>query len=268
MRWNELTGPEFVEAVKKAEGVCLLPLGVIEKHGNHLPTGIDYMKAWHYADLAANLEPALVFPPFYTGLVNAAKFEAGTIAYETRLILDVLEATCREIARNGLKKIILVNAHGGNTIILQTFLRSQLESKRDYTVYFCAHHFGDRTLAAKERLHSETGGKSGHGGAYETAVALHLFPECVKMDNILPREAGEENQRLIEKLGPHVSTPIDWFAKHDVHLSGYGGDVTPEHGKMLCEAIAQDIADTIRNVKNDTLTPELLAEFHRKSNSV
>jgi creatinine amidohydrolase len=55
MRWNEMTAPEFSAAVEKSGGVCLLPLGVMEKHGDHLPLGVDYMKAGAYADLAAEL---------------------------------------------------------------------------------------------------------------------------------------------------------------------------------------------------------------------
>lgn len=265
MRWNEMTAPEFEEAVKKSEGVCLLPLGVIEKHGDHLPLGNDYMKAWHFADMASKIEPAVVFPPYYAGIINCGTYEPGTFALNGKLLLELLEAICAEIARNGLKKIILVNAHGGNIVLLQTFLKMQLESRRDYMVYQCLHHFGPRTIAAKEQLHKETGGISGHGGAYETAVGLYLYPDMVKMDKILPPEAGAVNPRLSNILGEDVLTPVDWHAKHPVHLSGYGGNSTEEHGKQICEMIAEDIADTIRKVKKDNLSLELMAEFFDKS---
>jgi creatinine amidohydrolase len=265
MRWNEMTSPEFEKAIRKSDGTCLLPLGVIEKHGDHLPMGIDYMKGWHFADMAAKLEPAIVFPPFYAGLVNSAKFEVGTFALPLQLLLEILDATCKEISRNGLKKIILVNSHGGNIKLLQSFLRMQLESPRDYVTYMCDIGFGERTAKAKEKMHAETKGTSAHGGAYETAVALHLFPEMVKMDKILPREAGAVDPRLKDVLGDDLTTPIDWFAKHKVHLSGYGGDVTPEHGKDICNAIAVDLADMIRKVKDDELSSELMNEFYQKS---
>jgi creatinine amidohydrolase len=265
MRWNEMTSPEFETGVKKSEGVCLLPLGVIEKHGDHLPLGIDYMKAWDFADMASELEPAVVFPPFYIGFVNSAAFEPGAVALNGRLVLDMLEATCAEIARNGLKKIILVNAHGGNVVLLQTFLKMQLERRRDYVVYQCLHHFGPRTIKAKEKLHNQTNGISGHGGAYETAVGLHLYPDMVKMDKILPPESGGENSRLKDILGEDELTPVDWYAKHPVHLSGYGGKSTDEHGKEICEMIAEDIADTVRKVKKDNLSLKLMKEFFDKS---
>ncbi|OGV35581.1 MAG: hypothetical protein A2020_07210 [Lentisphaerae bacterium GWF2_45_14] len=265
MRWNEMTSPEFEVAVKKSEGVCLLPLGVLEKHGDHLPLGIDYMKAWDFADMASKLEPAVVFPPFFVGFVTAAAFEPGAFALKGKLVLEVLEATCTEIARNGFNKIILVNAHGGNVVLLQTFLKMQLESRRDYMIYQCLHHFGPRTIKAKEKLHKETGGTSGHGGAYETAVGLFLYPEMVKMDKILPREIGGENPRLMNILGGDILTPMDWYAKHPVHLSGYGGKSTCEYGKEVCEMIAEDIGETIRKVKSDDLSLALMKEFFDKS---
>jgi creatinine amidohydrolase len=265
MRWNELTASDFAQGVKQCEGVCLLPLGVLEKHGDHLPLGMDYMKAWDYANQAAELEPAMVFPPFYFGFVNAATFEPGTFAIGGRLVLDVLEATCREIARNGLKKIVMVNAHGGNIVLFESFVRMQLESRRDFMVYLCDLNFGPETIAAKKKLHEETKGVSGHGGAYETAVGLHFYPHLAKMERILPPEAGADDPRLVNVLGHHLATPVDWIAKHKVHLAGYGGNSTAQYGEEICAAVSRDLTDIIRRVKQDSLSPELLRAYYDKS---
>ena len=262
-----MTSLEFKEGVKKCEGVCLLSLGVIERHGDHLPMGIDYMKAYDFADMASKIEPAIVFPPLYIGSVTAAAFEPGTFALDIPLFLKVLDATCAEIARNGLKKIILVNAHGGNVVPIQTFLKMQLDSRRDYMVYQCSHNFGPKTAAAKGRLYKETGTDpmKEHGGAYETAVGLYLYPEMTKMDRILPPEAGADNPRLTDILGLDIATPVDWNAKHLVHLSGYGGDSTVKHGEEICKCIAEDIAETIRKVKKDNLSLAIMKEFFDKA---
>ena len=77
MRWNEMTAREIVEAKEKCGGVCILPMGCIERHGSHLPTGIDYMMAWHFSDLAAQLEPVMVFPPWYFGGLSSCSFAPG-----------------------------------------------------------------------------------------------------------------------------------------------------------------------------------------------
>ena len=64
MRWEELTGDLFPQAVTQAQGVCLLPLSCIERHGHHLPLGTDMFIGRELCNRAAALEPAVVFPDF------------------------------------------------------------------------------------------------------------------------------------------------------------------------------------------------------------
>jgi len=66
VQWEELTASDFPGAVKRAQGVCVLPIGVIEKHGPHLPLGTDVMAARAAAIGAAQREYAVVFPHYYT----------------------------------------------------------------------------------------------------------------------------------------------------------------------------------------------------------
>ena len=67
-----------------------------------------------------------------------AKHQLGTIAYSTRLQLEMLKETVAEMARNGCQKIVIVNGHGGNTALIQYFAQTQLESLKDYVVYSLA----------------------------------------------------------------------------------------------------------------------------------
>src|SRR5687767_5990603 len=134
--WEELTGDQFVQAAAAAEGVCLLPLSVIERHGHHLPLGTDMFIAREVCQRAAALEPAVIFPNFIFTQILEARHCAGTIAIEADLILRLLDNVCREIARNGFKKIVILNAHGGNGALIPFFMQTQLQSPRDYTVYF------------------------------------------------------------------------------------------------------------------------------------
>jgi creatinine amidohydrolase len=265
MRWNEMTALEFQDAIDKSEGVCLLSLGVMEKHGGHLPVGIDYMKAWHYADMASKEEKAVVFPPFYIGSIAGAKHCPGTFALPTPLIYEVLDKTCAEIARNGLKKIILVNAHGGNQSWLANFVRMQLDSKRDYMVYLCSLSFGAKTEKVRADLKERTGDFGGHGSSYETAVALHLFPELVKMDKILPPVNGRKLNRLKELDEYAVKTPVAWYSNHPEHIAGYGGEATEKDGEEVCAAIVEDLSEIIRRVKADDVSMELYKEFLAES---
>src|SRR5262249_60163827 len=132
MLWEELTGDEFPEAVAKAEGVCLLPLSCIERHAHHLPLATDMYIGRALCRRAAELEPAVIFPDFIFTQILEARHCPGTIAIDADLIVRLLDNVCREIARNGFTKIVIVNAHGGNNYLIHYFAQIQLESSRDY----------------------------------------------------------------------------------------------------------------------------------------
>ena len=123
MRWEELTGDQFPQAVQAVQGVCLLPLSCIERHGHHRPLGTDMFIGREMCQRAAALEPASVFPDFIFTQILEARHVPGTIAIKPELFLRLLDNVCREIARNGLKKIGIVNAHTAATTRLFTSSR-------------------------------------------------------------------------------------------------------------------------------------------------
>ena len=135
MFWENLTTPQFIRAVEECRGVCVLPVAVIEKHGEHLPLGTDLFIGREIARRAAALEPAIIFPSYYFTQIFEGRHVSGTIGIGSHLMYDLLEATCDEIARNGLKKILILSSHGGNEYFLPHFIRLQVERPRDYVVY-------------------------------------------------------------------------------------------------------------------------------------
>ena len=266
MRWNEMTAREIVEAREKCGGVCILPMGCIERHGSHLPVGIDYMKAWHFADLAAQREPVMVFPPWYLGGLSDCTFAPGTIVFPLDLCVACLETVCSEIARNGYKKILLLNSHGGNVALVNYFMQRFCEKDRDYMVYFPeSFYVGKRAFAAMKKLAEETGSSNGHGGGYETAVSRYLFPHCVKDEMMLPREVSASEKRSEEMKQAGLKVPAWWFAAHPHHYAGYGEKATAEYGKEICEGFAEDIAEYVRAIKADNTTQEIYREFREKT---
>ncbi|MDQ3006145.1 MAG: creatininase family protein [Chloroflexota bacterium] len=148
MRWDELTSDLFPEAVQQSEGVCLLPLSCIERHGHHLPLATDMFIGREVCNRAAALEPAIVFPDYIFTQILEARHYPGCIGIEPELTVRLLENTCREIARNGLKKIVLVNAHGGNDNLIHYFTQIQLASPRDYVIYVAEPAFSAQDEAA------------------------------------------------------------------------------------------------------------------------
>src|SRR5690348_2627761 len=135
VKWEELTAGDFLRAIEQSKGTCLLPIGIVEKHGPQLPLGTDLINV-RYASLhGAGQEYAIVFPEYYFGQIFEARHEPGTVAYSAKLQLALLQETTAEMARNGCKKIIIANGHGGNNNLLPYFAQSQMATPKDYVVY-------------------------------------------------------------------------------------------------------------------------------------
>ncbi|MEG0229565.1 MAG: creatininase family protein, partial [Oscillospiraceae bacterium] len=127
MFWENLTVDEFASAIKKSDGVCVFPIGCLEKHGNHLPLGTDIFIAREIAKRACLKEDFIIFPFYPLGMVAEVKHKMGTVALSSQLQFEILHGICDEIYRNGIDKIIIGNGHGGNNMFLNYFAQAMLE---------------------------------------------------------------------------------------------------------------------------------------------
>lgn len=256
VKWEELTAGDFVSAIQKAQGACLLPFGIVEKHGPHLPLGTDLINV-RYASLnGAGQEYAVVFPDYYFGQIFEARHEPGTVAYSAKLQLELLQETTDEMARNGCKKIIIVNGHGGNVHLLPFFAQAQLASPKDYVVYIY-----QRGSYPPGRPQMKTTVDQ-HAGESETAHVLTSRPDLVHMDRAKD-ESGADLNRL--DLPPGLYTGIWWYAKFPEHYAGDGAPATKELGAFDMKAWADGIANAIRAVKADQNSLRLQKEFNDKT---
>jgi creatinine amidohydrolase len=257
VHYEELTAPQFSLAVEKSGGTCVIPLGIMEKHGAHLPLGTDLISCRETARLAAEQEFTIVFPPYYFGQIFEARHQPGTLAYSEKLIYSLLDETCRELSRNGIKKIIFYNGHGGNNSFLPYFCQTQLASSRDYAVYlFVSTENVEEDPAVKKLIRSKL---DMHAGERETSVMLAINPSLVHLDQA-KAESGEDLQRLAHL--PHVYTAIWWYARFPNHYAGEGSLGTAELGRLLLKKEAAELAAMIREVKKDTTVLELQKRFY------
>jgi creatinine amidohydrolase len=257
---EELTSPQFAEAVALSGGVCVIPLGIIEKHSRHLPLGTDLFEARAAVITAAKKEYAVVFPPYYTGQIFEAKHQPGTIAYSNDLMWQMLEETCNELSRNGLKKIILFNGHGGSTYFLDFFCQSQLASRKDYIVVLFQPG-ADQSLD-KEIDALKTARLDGHAGEEETAMMSFIRPDLVHAD-ALGEESGADLQRLADM--PYGFTGIHWYARFPNHYAGDLAQPNARLGELLIEKDAAQLAELIRYLKNNNTIEQLQEEFFDRS---
>jgi creatinine amidohydrolase len=256
VHWEELTASDFRAAIRRSEGTCLLPFGILEKHGPHLPLGTDLLDVRYAALHAAEQEYAVVFPEYYFGQIAEARHEPGTVAYSRSLQLALLQETSDEMGRNGCQKILIVNGHGGNESLLPYFAQTQLDKPHDYVVYV----FDERT--------PEQGGPAKktkidmHAGESETSKMMISRPELVHPERATS-ESGADQAR--QKIPGDVYTGIWWYTRFPFHYSGEGAAATKELGEYQMNWWIASVVKAIRAVKADDVSPKLQKEFYEKS---
>lgn len=258
VHWEELTAAEFAQGIARAQGTCLLPFGILEKHGPHLPLGNDLLDIRYLTLKAAQQEYAIVFPEYYFGQIFEAKHQPGTVAYSARLQLELLQETTDEMARNGCKKIIIMNGHGGNNNFLPYFAQTQLQQPHDYVVY------------VRNPVRNGPGGPKAksdpatdlHAGERETSMTLAARPDLVHMERA-QQESGADQARL--KLPEGVYTGIWWYARFPNHYAGEGAVATKELGEANAARAIESMVQAIHAVKADQESLRLQQEFYERS---
>lgn len=257
VKWEELTAEDFRTAIQQAKGTCLLPFGILEKHGRHLPLGTDLLNVRYAALHAAEQEFAVVFPEYYFGQIFEAKHQPGTVAYSMELQLKLLQETTDEMARNGCKKVIIVNGHGGNEHLLPYFAQAQMASTKDYVVYVLD---GERSRPGGPA--KKSAGVDYHAGENETSDTLYTHPELTHVDRA-GRESGADQKR--QNLPEFLYTGIWWYARFPNHYAGDGSVATNELGAWNVQGWISAIVEAIRAVKADDASLKIQNEFYEKS---
>ena len=272
MKWEYLREEEFAGAIEKSGGLCVMSIGCIEKHGQHLPLGTDSLKADKIVELAAERAGVVMFPTtMWLGDVMsshalknpAAVRRSGYIGMNPHTLLTVLEELCDEIARNGFTKILLCNSHGGNAGLLNFFLRLQGYKKKKYATMAC--RANDLTVAKMraaikadpesfsmlteedhrvlERF-SDPSCEFGHGCFVETMLTLGTYPELVAEDRY-EAESGLSTHRAdyLSRLG--VDFAYSWLANYP---NAYTGTAPVGCSRTLAEAAMKLTLDRLTRI--------------------
>jgi creatinine amidohydrolase len=258
-RWDELTATDFPAALDKSSQTCILPFGILEKHGSHSPIGTDLIHVREWAARATKQEYAVVFPDYFYGQINEARQQPGTFALPSNIIYQLLEATCDEIARNGFKKIVILNGHGGNPEFIRFFMQSFLNKRHNYVIYF---YTGEREgadyMKEYQKMHKSDIGNDQHAGEDESSVLLYYRPDLMRMDRAAQQSGADQKRLNIAGL----YTPIWWYASYPNHYAGDGGKATTEFGKFITDHEIASFIKALKEVKADATTLKLQNEFY------
>ena len=259
-RWDELTADDWQNALKASSRTCILPMGILEKHGPHSPLGTDLIHVREWAARAVKKEYAVVFPDYFYGQINEARQQPGTFSLPPNVLWELLEATCDEIGRNGFNKIVILNGHGGNPEFIRYFMQSQLGKKRNYAVYFYTPEPDSAFVAQVRKARKSDFTTDLHAGENETSVLLYLRPDLMKMDRAV-KESGADLKRLSL---PNVYTPIWWYARFPNHYAGEGAKASRELGQMIVDYEVNSFVKALKMIKEDKETLKLQNEFFDK----
>ncbi|WP_343746566.1 creatininase family protein [Chitinophaga sp.] len=256
-RWDELVASDFPAALQKSSKTCILPIGILEKHGLHSPLGTDLIHVREWAARAVKSEYAVVFPDYFYGQINEARHQPGTFSLPNKLILELLEATCDEIARNGFDKIVILNGHGGNPEFLEFFMQGLLNKRHNYAVYLYRPESDPEFVKAYQKKHVTDIAADLHGGESETSLLLHYRPDLMRTS----RASGESGVNQQRSRLPGLYTPIWWYSSYPNHYAGDASKSGAELGKLISDHEIAQFIKALKAVKADTKTIELQNEF-------
>lgn len=206
--WWALTSPEigaFLEREKKEYTTIILPVGSCEQHGPHLPVGTDTLLGFCLACAvsARCKHPTMVLPPVWMGYSPHHMGAPGTVTVSEETLISVVYDLCESVIQHNASNILLLNSHGGNEpllVIVANKIARRFGKSPIVVTYW--------KLIADEidQIRKSSCGGMGHGGEFETSLALYLIPELVKFDKAISAV----------QPGDKYFSP-DLFAKNTIH---------------------------------------------------
>ena len=250
--WTDIDWTDIGQA-DAARWIAVLPLAATEQHGPHLPLATDVMIAQAYLErvreLLPDTIPATFLPIEEIGISTEHTDYPGTLTLPTAVALKKWTALGECAARAGIKKLVMVTSHGGNSAAM-TLVAQDLRAQHG----LLAVTTGWSRFGAPEGLFSAQELRHGiHGGAVETSIMLAKYPQHVrndKIENFYPTSIAMEKD--FRWLSTHRPAPFAWQAQ-DLHPSGAAGDATQASagkGQRLLDHGAHAFCELLADVDN------------------
>ncbi|XUY29586.1 creatininase family protein [Agrobacterium sp. rho-8.1] len=253
--WNELNTLDFA-GLSVDRTIAVLPIASTEQHGPHLPVATDVAIANGMLEELKVQRPDdldfLVLPTQEIGKANEHVYGPGTLSFGAEILIPAWTAIGAKVVEAGVRKMVIVNSHGGNVDIMSIVAR-ELRVKHHMAVVSTQWgRFGN-----PEGLISEHEQKFGiHGGDVETSLMLHFRPDLVRMEHAQnftsKAEWMKEQSRFLQPLPPHS---LAWIA-HDLNPHGVVGNAaaaTATKGSAICRHQVAGFIDLLRDLSDYSL---------------
>jgi creatinine amidohydrolase len=259
--WGDFTTEEF-KGLDPESVIAVLPVSAIEQHGPHLPVSTDFsIMNGMLRTVAAMLPDDLdirVLPVQPVGKSNEHIRAPGTLTIEATNLIRTWQDIGDSIARTGLRKLVIVNSHGGNEEVMGIVAREMRVRHSMLAVKTSWSRFG-----SPAGLFSDVNGRYGiHGDDYETSMMLHFEPHLVRMEKAdLFRsrvQDAEEEFALLKHTGTQA---FAWMAGdlNDAGVVGESAKATAGKGSAAARHQAEGFITLLRDVRNARLADWLRA---------
>ena len=241
--WEKNTWPEIKDKLTKIKAV-ILPIGSIEQHGPHLPLACDTIGAYKLSQsIASELkENVLVLPPIYYGVSEHHMDFPGTITISTDTLISIVYEIASSLRRFDIKKIIIINGHGGNIPALNIAIRKINENLHMQAILINPWEL--ITDVTEKVLETKIWG---HACEFETSLAMVEMPDLVRFDKIVDPKIKEPKIKYMAIWEKNrVNTP--WRTKDftDTGSIGFPSKATKEKGKKLWDAMLDRTLEFIK----------------------
>ncbi|SLN68352.1 creatininase family protein [Roseisalinus antarcticus] len=248
--WKDFRAPEYQD-IDPMKTIAILPVAAIEQHGPHLPVGTDTIINEGLVTLLKERCPEdldlRILPLQCIGKSNEHLWAAGTLTLTAETALKAWVEIGLSVARAGIRKIVILNSHGGNADLISIVSREL----RVQAGMFCV-RLGWGAFGTPEGLYSQQEKSFGiHGGDAETSLVLHFRPDTVDMD------AAEDFRSTAETgaIPPIGGVAYGWIAS-DLNPSGTVGEAhlgTAEKGRATAEKMVTDVLGLLGKVEAQSL---------------
>jgi len=264
MEWLKITGPKFKKYVAAGKAVAVLPCGSIEKHGPHLPLGTDTLNVEYVAKTACEKAGAIMLPALPYLFVNEMKASAGAVSLATKTVITLLDEICDEVARNGIKKIVLLNGHGGNNAILMAFLQGLPGQGKDYAVYYLSlMACGKGPKWAKAAKMRKAKLEGGHADDGETDMTY--FTNTALVDTKAISKDKNAGASILDFDVSPARAQTWWYAEFPDSLAGDPRFVSKERGRLITESLVDGAVDVLKRIRDDEKVAARNASFECES---
>jgi creatinine amidohydrolase len=251
--WADWTTLDFAQ-LDTARAIAVLPVAATEQHGPHLSLSVD-------TDLVNGVIqaalphlphdlPVLFLPTQSVGFSPEHQAFAGTLSLSSHTVIQLWTDIANSVAASGVRKLVLLNAHGGNVSVMDLVARD-VRARLNMLVYSVSWFNLPLPTTVEQQFSAQEHRFGIHAGHIETAMMLALRPHCVQMQEARHFEsAAVARSQRFDILGNGTSAKLGWQIQ-DYHPSGAVGNAaaaTAEQGRAVLEAAGQALAQMLKEM--------------------